>query len=317
MVQEDAWESGIKIGITSNYVWHGPPVTQIAQRIEELGFESMWMGEHPVIPVSAAGAVRHGVPLPANYRHMPHLFVSLAAAAAVTTTLRLGTNVCIVPQHHPVELAKQVATLDRIAGGRLSFGYGTGWIEEEAEVFGYRFDKRLGVTLDFVRALKALWTQETPEYAGEYIAFPPLHCNPKPLQHPHVPLLIGSGNDRTDNTRVLRRVARSADGWLPSFLSPAQMREQLGVLREFCDEEGRDFAALDISLVLPAISFGVGTLPPWAQGAYDDIEPADARQMLGEYAEAGVGRILLGLNDMEDDRAFGDLEQAARGLGLG
>ena len=131
-----------------------------------------------------------------------------------------------------------------------------------------------------------------------------------------MPVLIGSGNDKTDNAKVLRRVARMADGWLPSFLTPAMMREQLGMLKEFCAEEGRDFAALDISLIVPAISFGVGELPPWGANAYDDLKPVNAAELLAEYEEAGVGRILVGLNDMEDDGAFKTLEVAARGMGL-
>ena len=134
----------MKLGVATNYCWFGPPITAIAKAIESLGFESMWMGEHPVIPVSAEGAVRYGVPLPPNYRHMPDPFVSLAAAAAVTNTIRFGTNVCLVPQRNPIHLAKEVATLDRISGGRVIFAFGTGWVEDEAAVWGYPFNKRLG-----------------------------------------------------------------------------------------------------------------------------------------------------------------------------
>lgn len=306
----------MKLGVASNYCWFGPPITAIARTIESLGFESMWMGEHPVIPVSAANAVRHGVPLPENYRHMPDPFTSLSAAAAVTSHLRLGTNVCVLPQHEPITLAKTIATLDRIANGRFSFAFGTGWIEDEAEVFGYPLDKRLGIALEYVEAMRALWTQEEASYQGKYVSFPPVHCNPKPVQQPHVPILVGSGGDKTDNTAILRRVARMADGWLPAFLAPAQMREQLGQLRTYCEEAGRDFSALDISLIMPAISFGVGELPPWGAEAYDDIEPVNAQELLAEYEAAGVTRILLGLNDMEDDSAFRTLEDAAKGMGL-
>lgn len=306
----------MKLGITCNFVWSGPPVTKLAAAIESLGFESMWMGEHPVIPVSAGNAVRYGVPLPPNYRHMPDPFVSIAAASAVTEKLNFGTNICIVPQHDPITLAKQVATLDRIAGGRLIFGFGTGWIEDEAPVFGYRFDKRLGVALDYMRAIKTLWTEEEASYSGEYVSFPPVYCNPKPLQKPHVPILVGSGNDKTENTKVLRRVARMGDGWLPSFIGPAQMGEQLGQLREFCEEEGRDFSRLDISLIVPAISFGVGELPDWGAKTYDDLKPVNAQELLAEYEAAGVKRILVGLPDMEDDKGFDRLEEAAKGLGL-
>ncbi|MCB2076015.1 MAG: LLM class F420-dependent oxidoreductase [Novosphingobium sp.] len=306
----------MKLGVATNFVWFGPPVTALAQTIESLGFESMWMGEHPVIPVSAANAVRYGVPLPPNYRHMPDPFVSMAAAAAVTKNLRFGTNVCIVPQRNPIHLAKEVATLDRISGGRIIFAFGTGWIEDEAGVFGYPFNKRLGITLDYMNAIRLLWTEDEASYQGEYVSFPPIHCNPKPLQQPHVPILVGSGNDKTDNTAILKRVARIGDGWLPSFLTPAQMREQLGQLRDYCEEEGRDFSKLDISLIVPAISFGVGELPPWGADAYDDLEPVNAAELLAEYEEAGVNRILVGLNDMENDGAFKTLEDAAKGMGL-
>lgn len=306
----------MKLGVASNFVWFGPPVTALAQAIESLGFESMWMGEHPVIPVSAENAVRYGVPLPANYRHMPDPFVSLAAAAAVTSRIRFGTNVCVLPQHDPITLAKQLATLDHITGGRLIFAYGTGWIEDEAPVFGYRFDKRLGRTLDFMRAIKVLWTEEEASYDGEYVSFPPIHCNPKPLQKPHMPVLIGSGNDKTQNSKILRRVARTADGWLPSFLTPTMMKAQLAELRGYCEEEGTDFDRLDISLIVPAISFGVGELPPWGAKAYDDLKPVNAGELIAEYAEAGVKRILIGLPDMEDNAAFNNLEDAAKGLGL-
>jgi probable F420-dependent oxidoreductase len=306
----------MKLGITCNYVWSGPPIAKIARKIEDLGFESMWMGEHPIIPVSAANAVRYGVPLPPNYRHMPDPFISLAAAATATSRIKLGTNVCVVPQHEPITLAKTIATLDQLSDGRFIFGFGTGWIEEEPEVFGYPFNKRLGITLDYVKAMKALWTEDEASYSGDYVSFPPIHCNPKPVQQPHVPLLVGSGNDKTDNTKVLKRVARIGDGWLPSFLSPAQMTEQLGHLRGFCEEEGRDYDALDISLIVPAISFGVGPLPPWGANAYDDLEPVDAKELLAEYEAAGVGRILIGLPDLEDDGAFSLLEEVAEGMGV-
>jgi probable F420-dependent oxidoreductase len=306
----------MKFGVTTNYVWFGPPITELARRIEALGFESMWMGEHPAIPAAAAEAVRYGVPLPANYRHMPDPFVSLAAAAAVTSTLRFGTNICVLPQHDPLILAKEIATLDRISNGRLIFGYGTGWIEEEAEVFGYPFDKRLGVTLDHLAAMKALWTQDPASHSGQYVSFPPVHLYPKPLQQPHPPILIGAGNDKTDNSRVLRRVAETADGWLPSFLTPEQMKAQLAELRGHCEAAGRDFARLDITLIVPAISFGVGELPPWGAEAYADLKPVDPVELVAAYADAGVTRLLVGLPDMEDDRAFATLEEAAVGLGV-
>src|SRR6516165_6439467 len=107
----------MKFGITTNYVWFGPPVAELARAIESLGFESMWMGEHIFIPVSVADAQRYGVPLPENYKHMPDPFISLTAAAMATTRLKLGLDVCLVPQRNPIVLAKQAATLDHVSGG--------------------------------------------------------------------------------------------------------------------------------------------------------------------------------------------------------
>jgi probable F420-dependent oxidoreductase len=306
----------MKFGITTNYVWFGPPVAELARAIESLGFESMWMGEHIFIPVSVADAQRYGVPLPENYKHMPDPFISLTAAAMATTRLKLGLDVCLVPQRNPIVLAKQAATLDHVSGGRLIFGYGSGWIAEEAPIMGYPFEKRLGRTLDHMRAIKTLWTEEQASYQGEHVSFPPIYCYPKPLQKPHPPILVGSGNDKTDNSRILRRVAESADGWLPSFLTPEQMKAQLGELKRLCDEVGRDFNALDISLIVPAVSFGIGGLPQWGEGAYADIKPGDAAALVAAYEEAGVKRILVGIPDMVDNSAFATLEEAAKGLGL-
>ena len=173
----------MKFGVSTNYTWFGPPIVDLARRIEELGFESLWMGEHPVIPVSAAEAVRYGVPLPENYRHMPDQMVSLTAAAVATTRLKLGTNICIVPQHDPIQLAKQTATLDRVSNGRLIFAYGTGWIEEEAEVFGYRFDQRLGVKAGLVEKSGAWFSYDSirigqgRENAKQYLKENPEVCD--------------------------------------------------------------------------------------------------------------------------------------------
>ena len=224
----------MKFGITANFAWFGPPVTALARHIEALGFESMWTGEHIIIPVEIADRFRYGVPLPDNYKHMPGLFVTMAAAAAATTTLRFGMDVCLVTQRNILGLAKDSATLDRISGGRLTMGVGYGWIREESEIFGVPWEQRVRKSSECIRALKTLWTEEEPSFDGEYISFPPVYCYPKPVQQPHIPILIGSGNDKTDNSRALGRVAQLADGWVPSMLSPAQMKEQLGQLRDMC-----------------------------------------------------------------------------------
>ncbi|MFV8817112.1 TIGR03619 family F420-dependent LLM class oxidoreductase [Haliea sp. E17] len=302
----------MKIGTSANYPWFGPAFTELAQHTEALGFESMWTGEHIVIPANIADPQRYGVPLPENYRHMPDPFVTMAAAAAVTETLVFGMDICLVSQRNPLVLAKEVATLDRIARGRFVLGVGHGWIEEESEIMGAPYRLRVKMATEAVQALKTLWTEEVASFSGDYYNFPPLHSNPKPWQKPHPPVLLGSGNDKTDNTRALKRVAAIADGWLPSMLSPLQVREQLAQLREYCAQAGRDASAMDISLLVPAAYINIGERPPWAL----ETSLGDARDLLPAYAEAGVTRLILGLDDMTDDTAFKRIEQAAVALTL-
>jgi probable F420-dependent oxidoreductase len=304
----------MKLGISANFTWFGPPIVELARHTEAVGFESLWTGEHIIVPVDIADRVRHGVPLPDNYRHMPDLFVTMTAAAVATTRLKFGMDVCLVTQRNPLILAKQAATLDRISNGRLIMGAGYGWIEEESEIMGIPFKQRVRKSTEVIRALKTLWTEEQPSFAGEFVAFPPVYSYPKPLQRPHIPILIGSGNHNTDNTRALQRVAEIGDGWVPAFLSPAQMREQLGLLRRLCEAKGRDFKRMDITLIVPAISFGLGERPSFF--GEHEATPRNASELIAEYEEAGVTRLIVGLDDMTDDAAFARIEKAARGLGL-
>lgn len=302
----------MKIGTSANYPWFGPSFLDLARHTEAVGFESMWTGEHIIIPVDIADPQRYGVPLPDNYRHMTDPFVSMAAASAVTDSLVFGMDICLISQRNPLVLAKEVATLDRISNGRFVLGVGHGWIKEESEIMGTPFKQRVNVATESVLALKTLWTEETPSFKGEYIAFPPLHSNPKPLQKPYLPVLIGSGNDKTNNTRVLKRVAAIADGWLPSMLNPQQIREQLEELKEYCKAAGRDFEAMDITLLVPAAYLNIGERPPWAL----ENSMGDAQELIPQYAEAGVTRLIIGLDDMEDERSFERIEHAAIALEL-
>ncbi len=302
----------MKLGISANFPWYGPPFVTFAQHIESLGFESMFTGEHIIIPVEIADPNRYGVPLPDNYKHMPDLFISMAAAAAATTRLTLGMDICLITQRNPLLMAKQVATLDRISGGRVVFGVGHGWIREESEIMGAPFAQRVKIASETVRALKTLWSEEKASFSGEFIQFPEVYCNPKPVQNP-LPVLIGSGNDQTNNTPILRRVAKIADGWLPSMLSVQQMKEQLAELRQYCQEEGRDFSAMDITLLLPAVYLNIGERPPWA---LEGSTLGNARDLIPQYEEIGVTRIILGLDDMTDAEGFKRIEETAKAVGL-
>jgi probable F420-dependent oxidoreductase len=145
----------------------------LAKRAEELGFDSFWLPEHPIMPVTTVTPFPLGGPIPAFYADLIDPFVGLARASAVTKTIKLGTGICLVPERNPLLLAKEIATLDHFSGGRVLFGIGAGWLKEETEIMGGDFAHRWTQTQEAVMAMKALWTQEEAEYHGKYYNFPP------------------------------------------------------------------------------------------------------------------------------------------------
>src|SRR5262245_46655848 len=163
----------MKVGVFSFNTEYTIRADQLARAAEELGFESIWVPEHTHIPVPAdgSGIVRapDGTVLPEEYRHMSDPFASLAAAAAVTSRVLLGTSICRVNQHHPIVLAKQVATLDQLSDGGVIFGAGAGWNVGEMGHHGVRFEDRWAETSERIAALKVLWTEEQPSFAGRFV----------------------------------------------------------------------------------------------------------------------------------------------------
>jgi probable F420-dependent oxidoreductase len=245
---------------------------------------------------------------------MPDPFIWLAAAAVSTKHLKLGTNICLVPQHDPIHLAKTVASLDVLSGGRVLFGVGSGWMEEEAPIMGYAFKQRWARTMECLRAMKNLWTQDEASFSGAFVSFPRIYSYPKPVQKPHPPILIGAGNPASNNIHALKRVVEIADGWQPGFFTPAQIKGHLGTLKEMCAAAGRDYAALDITLLVPAVNLGVGARFK-SMGAME-ATPRDAQEVIAEYTEAGVGRLIVGFADLTAETGIKVLEQAARSLKL-
>ena len=158
----------------------------VARKAEELGFESIWMGEHPAIPVniSTPYPFRDDGQIPDFYSQIADPFIGLAAAAAVTTQLKLATGVCLVPEHNPLILAKQVATLDHYSGGRVIFGVGAGWLREEAEALGTDFPRRWLLLREGVEAMRELWTKGEAEYQGKAVSFPPFDASPNQSRSP-------------------------------------------------------------------------------------------------------------------------------------
>ena len=216
----------------------------IARKAEELGFESVWFAEHPILPVhSDSPFPATGGAIPDTYRHFTDPFIALARASGVTTKIKLGTGITLVPERNPLVLAKEIAALDHYSGGRFLFGIGAGWNREETTIMGGDFDHRWTQTRESILAMKELWTKEQAEFHGRYYDFPPVYCYPKPAQKPHPPVILG-GHARN----VLKRVARWGDGWLPNRSNPAQIDESRKILDTLAAELGRDPASLTISV---------------------------------------------------------------------
>ena len=218
----------------------------MARTAEHLGFESFWCAEHPFLPVKSASrfpSSADGV-IPETYAHFVDPFVALARASGATSRIKLGTSIVLVPERHPLLLAKEVSTLDHFSGGRFLFGIGAGWLREETEIMGGDFDHRWTQTRESVLAMKELWTKPEAEFHGKYYDFPLVKSNPKPAQKPYPPVLLGGSAKN-----VLQRVVAWADGWLPTgAVTPERVRESRATLDVLAKDAGRDPKSLSISV---------------------------------------------------------------------
>ena len=215
----------------------------MAKKAEELGFDSIWYAEHPVLPVNSESQFPSGGPIPESYAHFTDPYIALARASGVTSTIKLGTGITLVPERNPLVLAKEISSLDHFSGGRFLFGIGAGWNREETELMGGDFDHRWTQVREAVAVLKELWTKEEAEFHGRYFDFPPVKMNPKPAQKPHPPVILG-GMARN----VLRRVAAWGDGWMPNRIAPAELERSRTMLDTLAAEMGRDPASLTITV---------------------------------------------------------------------
>jgi probable F420-dependent oxidoreductase len=201
--------------------------SELARLAEEHGYESLFFPEHSHIPASRLSPYGGGGELPRKYLHTYDLFVSLAAAAAVTTKLRVGSGVCLVVQRDPIHTAKEVASVDHLSGGRLEFGVGAGWNREEMENHGTDPRVRMAILRERIEAMKAIWSQDEASYSGKHVNFERIWSWPKPAQRPHPPVLVGGGGPG-----VLDRVLAFGDAWFPTFAAPdilgrgAQLRDK-------------------------------------------------------------------------------------------
>lgn len=241
----------------------------LARELEARGYESLWMGEHSHIPASRRTPYPAGGEMPAPYKSMMDPYLSLLLAARASEHLLVGTGVALPLEHDLFALAKSVSTLDHLSGGRLLFGVGVGWNEEElADHRPLKWNQRYRALGECIGALRALWCEEEAAFHGEFFDFEPVWSFPKPLQQPHPPVLCGTGG------RVGTREAVAwADGWMPMDIALGDVGRKVARFREIASDAGRDPGAIPITMV----TFGDPDLAT-----------------LARYRELGVDRVVLG-----------------------
>jgi probable F420-dependent oxidoreductase len=255
----------------------------LARAVEERGFESLFVPEHTHIPASRKSPWPGGPNLPREYWHTLDPFVSLAAAAAVTSRLKLGTGICLVIERDPITLAKEVASLDHLSRGRVLFGIGGGWNAEEMGHHGTDFGARWKILRERIAAMKEIWTKDEAEYHGKFVSFDKIWSYPKPVQKPYPPILMGGSGP------YARQRAAEFDGhWMP-IIGRDPIEDGIADLRQRAERAGRDPATVTVSL------FGA--------------RPDEAR--LAAWRDAGVARVLFTLPSAGRDRVLPLLDQYA------
>ena len=264
------------------------PPNDLARELEDRAFESMWVPEHTHIPASRNTPFPGGTDLPKMYWHTYDPFVALTAAAAATTNLKLGTGICLVIERDPIILAKEVASVDRISGGRFIFGIGGGWNVEEMANHGTRYRSRWRRLRETILAMKEIWTQDEAEFHGEFINFDKIWSYPKPVQKPYPPIIMGG-----DGATTFDRVVEFCDGWMPIGGRPAQgpsLPEKIALLKRQAEEAGRDPATISIN------TFGTRPDP----------------EMIQRLEQAGVDRVIFSLPSEEKDTVLPIIDECAK-----
>ncbi len=259
------------IGIMITATAESGDIAEIAHEVENLGYESFFIPEHPVIPIDFKTVPPYGGgKLPEHYGRWMDPFIGLSVAAAVTRRVKLGTGICLLPEREPIVTAKLIATLDVLSGGRVVLGVGAGWLREETEAFGTNFVTRWKRLRETTEAMRVLWTQKECSYQGDLVKFPPVRCEPKPVQKPYPPILLGALGPK-----ALERVARTYDGWCPAAGKPESLKQDVATIRKLAKDHGRDPASIRIE--------------PFAAPGDEGISLDELKR----YKETGVDRLIL------------------------
>ncbi len=264
-----------------------------ARTAEHCGFHSLWAPEHVVLidqyssqyPYSKDGKL----PMTTKVDILDP-FATLTFAAAHTNTIRLGTGICLIPERNPVVSAKEIASVDKLSGGRFDLGVGVGWLAEEFTAVGVPWERRAERTREYLKAMKLLWTEEEPEFKGEFCSFPKVRMYPKPVQKPHPPIVFGG-----ESTPALKRVAEVGDGWFGVNVTVEDAKSKIARIKQYAQAAGRDPGKLSFS-----VSPGLG-LP---------VE----MDMIKQYRDAGVQQVVVGAIPRDPQGIKGEIERLAEKL---
>jgi probable F420-dependent oxidoreductase len=248
-------------------------IDAVASAADECGFATLWAGEHVIMvdrsasryPYSDDGVI--GVPAQADWLDP---MIALGFAAAASSRITVATGVLLLPEHNPVIVAKQAASLDRLSGGRLTLGVGVGWSREEFAALGVPFEHRAARTAEYVAAMRTLWRDDVASFDGKFVGFDSIRVNPKPVRDRRVPVVVGGNSDP-----ALRRVAAWGDGWYGFNLDGvAAVRDRVGKLDQLCAESGRDRAELRLAVALSSPE--VGDVSALAEVGVDEMVLVEA-----------------------------------------
>ena len=265
-----------------------------AQTAEACGFHSLWAPEHVVLidqyvskyPYSTDGRL----PMPTTKVDILDPYVALTYAAALTKKIRLGTGISLIPERSPVVTAKEIASLDKLSSGRFDLGVGIGWLAEEFTAVNVPWERRAERTREYLKAMKLLWTEEEPEFKGEFLSFPKVRMYPKPVQKPHPPIIFGG-----ESTPALKRVGEVGDGWFGVNVTPEAAPNLIARMQNYAQAAGRGNVTLSF-----AVSPGIGS-------------PVSLDQ-IKRYSDAGIHEVIVGSIPTDAKTVKGELEKLAEKL---
>lgn len=285
---------GIHASLGVGFSPTGNDYIRIAQKAEELGYHSIWFGDHIVVPEKIEAAYPYTPDGSVGFDRRtpwPDPFALLAGIGTATQKILLGTSVVIVPYRNPLHVAKAVATVDLLSNGRCVFGAGIGWMTEEFEALGESYAERASRTREYIQIMKSLWSGEVSNFHGTYFSYPDVYGLPLPVQKPHPPIYFGG-----ESTPALKRIADLGDGWLPGPVEAAVFKQRVEQLKALMADRGRNFSELYIAMT---------------------GDPAQLKQQpekLAELETLGVQEIICFLSAPDPDGSIANMESTAQAL---